>query len=128
MSRASVSLTALSANDFTAKPTMTALSTDGMQIDVGGKTDDVLLHFNFSVSGSCADAVSIAAGGNPPAFRSGLGDLDFAFSGSAAAADYFCLVESARFVQNTSGSAGFLFIDVGSLTSGSIAAYRLGKV
>lgn len=96
--------------------------------DVIDKTNDhvvtptkrhMILALHISAA-TAADTVKIIAGDNPPAFRSGIGDLTYACVGGAAEV-VMGPIETARFLQND----GTINIDVaGSSIAGTIDAYE----
>lgn len=116
-----------------ALPAYTSVATvaDGATIDLAGVNPaDVLVNVKFSASGgSSAGAVYIAAGDNPPAFRSGLGNISYATSGSVADREVlFAIGDSARIMQST-GKIELAFDQTssGSVQSASIRAFRLPR-
>jgi len=120
MARSAITLTDLSVNAAVAWATEVEISAaDGASLDVGGKTDKVMLVILNNYAGS--KDVTIKAGANPPAFRADLGDLTITFAQDAQK----CIVlESARFVQ----SDGKIYIDFAASMTGHLWAYRLPAV
>lgn len=91
-------------------------------IDAEGDKLLLLFHLTAATSG---DTITIKAGVNPPAFRSGIGDLVYTSAGLGAeeTADIAVgPIESARFKQ----SDGKIYVDVaGATIAGTLEAYAL---
>lgn len=116
-----------------ALPDYTSVATvaDGATIDLAGvPAEDVLVNVKFSASGgSSPNAVSIAAGDNPPAFRSGMGSVDYATGGSVSDREVlFAIGDTARIMQST-GKIEIAFdqTTAGSVQTASIRAFRLPR-
>jgi len=129
MSVTAVSISSLTMGTPAAIPAYTEVTAlaDGATIDFAGvHPEDVILGVKFSGSAASDAAVSITAGDNPPAFRSGLGDIIIAPSGSTANAEYvMSLGDSARWMQST-GKAEITF-DADTLSAAYLRAIKLPR-
>ena len=133
MSVTAITITDIAMGTPLALPAYTSVATvaDGATIDMADKNaEDILVNVKFSASGgSSATAVSIAGGDNPPAFRSGLGDVAYATSGSVADREVlFAIGDTARIMQST-GKIEIAFdqTTAGSVQTASIRAFRLPR-
>lgn len=121
MARTNVPVTAVTANAENENPATTAIdATNNHVIPAGSVTDRLLLRIVNTFAGS--KVVTIKAGVNPPAVRSGLGDLAITMAAQNDVA--YVVIESARFAQ----ADGSINIDVAAATTGSILALRLPAV
>ncbi len=128
MARVELPVTELTISTSTAKPTLTKWTgADGMWLDIDGDCSNLLIGFEYTSSGSSGvTLLTVTAGDNPPAFRAGLGDLTITSAGSSATLlSKFLTLESARFVQATSGGSGIVLIDSVTECAGSAFALRL---
>jgi hypothetical protein len=116
MTRAAITLTEVPRNTPTAAVTTAINATDGMSLDVGSHTGNVVLIVTNTFAG--AKILTVKAGDNPPAFRAGLGDLAESFAQNAVK---ILTLESARFIQDD----GKIHIDAAADMTGTIQAYRL---
>lgn len=116
MARTAIPLADLVANGSIADPTYAAAdATNGMKV-VASEPERIILHVK---NADTADkTVTIKAGANPPAWRSGLGDL--AVNVVAGTNRFIGPFESARFEQ----VGNEIWIDFSAATSVTVAAYR----
>jgi len=116
----------LTANAWTDQATADALDTGTSDVtlyaDVAGEGDRVIVE----VTNTAAEDldVTVLAGDDPPAFRSGMGALT-AKTLSQNDVAIFGPFESARFIQND-GTVGMTFAPGGTIAA-SIRAYKLPK-
>jgi hypothetical protein len=116
MPRTSVALTALTLNDGVVSGATAVDPTNGHTIPVGGETSNIVLEVNNTAGAS--KNVTIKAGNNPPALRSGIGDKVIAVTNGTRK---LITVESARFVQ----ADGAIYVDLEAAITGTIAAYQI---
>lgn len=124
---ASIAVTDLTANAFTAQPTADAMDTGTAAVtllaDVGGVGERVI----FIVTNTAAAnlTVTVAAGNNPPAQRAGLGDK---VSGNVAqnASVVFGPFETARFIRSD-GKVSVTFTPASGTIACNVRCYRLPK-
>lgn len=100
----------LVSNGVTLKPTTNS-------VPAGGNLDTLILVVTNSAGAT--KTVTVKAGVNPPAFRSGMGDVSVSITASGTS--YLGPFETARFAQED----GSLYIDLESGMTGSIAALLL---
>lgn len=117
-------LTPNSGNTITSTTIDSTLVTNGVTvrpstsgIPAGGNLDNLFLIVTNSAASP--KAVTVKAGVNPPAFRSGIGDTSV--SVAASGTSYLGPFETSRFVQ----ADGAMYIDLESGMTGSIAALLL---
>lgn len=103
-----------------ANPAGTAINpANGANIPGAGDSGKLLIRVtNTNASNR---TVTVKAGNNPPALRSGLGDLTITVP--ATTGDTLIVVESARFMQ----ADGSINVDFGASMTGIISAVRLPK-
>jgi hypothetical protein len=116
MARITVPRATLSINGGTVSAGTALGTADGHVIASAAKHARMVVHIDNT--GTVVGTATIKAGDNPPAFRTGMGDLAIAIAASTAS--FFC-IESARHLQ----SDGTIEIDVAAFLSGTIAAYEL---
>jgi hypothetical protein len=120
MPRDAVVVTALTSGVAATTPAGTAINpANGATIAGAGVTNRLLLRIT-NTNGTNRVA-TVKAGANPPALRSGLGDL--AITVPATTGDVSLVVESARFLQ----ADGSISVDFGASMTGIISAVRLPK-
>lgn len=121
MARTNVPVTAVVANAENENPATTSIdATNNHVIPAGSDTGRLLLRIINTFAGS--KVVTVKAGVNPPAVRSGIGDLAITMAAQNDVA--YVLLESGRFAQ----ANGDIYIDVAAATTGSILALRLPAV
>lgn len=120
MPRDAVTVTSLGSGVAATTPAGTAINTtNGATIAAAGDTQRLLLRIT-NTNGTNRVA-TVKAGANPPAVRSGLGDL--AITVPATTGDVLVVVESARFLQ----ADGSISVDFAASMAGVISAVRLPK-
>lgn len=120
MARDAVTVTALSSGVAATTPAGTTINTtNGAVITAAGGTERLLVRIT-NTNGTNRVA-TVKAGDNPPAIRSGLGDL--AITVPATTGDVSLVVESARFLQDD----GTILVDFAASMAGIISAIRLPK-
>lgn len=117
MARTNVPITTLSQDTMNANPGTTAIDpTNGMVIAANSFTRRLLIEFTNTFAGS--KSATIRAGVNPPAVRSGLGDLVQAIAQNGV---YIACIESARFAQ----ADGSINLDFTASMTGTVRAIAL---
>jgi hypothetical protein len=123
-----ITVTDLVANGAAARPVGDVLDTGTGTVTllapVGGESDRVVLEVT-NTQGSAALQVTVKAGANPPAFRSGVGDYVPAALAAGASALYGPF-ESARFAR-TDGALQVAFAPASGTIGATIRCYRLPK-
>lgn len=119
MPRVEIPITDLSLNGGVAAASTTADATNDHFINPGGNTGKLVL-WAKNTAAAPAD-LTVVAGADPPAFRSGLGNLTVTVP--ATNGERLIVLESARFVRKD----GTIYIDLASGFTGSLACYRLPK-
>lgn len=120
MARDTVTVTALTQNAGTTNPVGTTI-TPANDAEIDGTLAERMLIRVTNTHGT-AHPVVIKAGVNPPAFRSGLGDLSVTVP--LTSGDVLIPIESARFMQ----ADGKIHIDFETDHAGKISAIALPKV
>lgn len=124
-----ITVTSLTANAAgTAQPTGDTLDTGTIAVtlpaDVGGVVDRLLLVVTNNAAAANALTVSILAGDNPPAQRSGLGALDTSIAQNAT--KIIGPLEGARFIQDD-GKINVTFTPAAGTLAATIRCYKLPK-
>lgn len=120
MARDAVAITALSANAGVANPAGTTINvTNGANIAGVGDTSRLIVRVTNTDASD--RVVTFKAGANPPAVRTGLGDL--AVTVAATSGDQLIVLESARFVK----ADGSIDVDFAASFAGKISALRQPK-
>ena len=118
MPRGTVNIQQLSVNAGSAYAGTAIDGVNGLIINAGGKTRDLLLR--ITNSGGTIGTVLINPGSYPPAYRSQLGTVTGTLA--ATTGEMYIAVESARVVQ----ADGSIYIDFLPTTmAGQVYAYRL---
>lgn len=119
MARDNVAITSLPVNAGTAAAAGVAINpANGAVVATGGFMGRLLLYVMVTNAGG--GNVTVKKGVNPPAFRSGLGDLAISFAQND---EKYIVVESARFAQ----ANGDLYLDFDAGLTGVVAAYALAE-
>lgn len=120
MPRDAVTITSLSSGTAVAPPAGTTIvPANGANIAAVGDTSRLLIR--VTNTNGTQRTVTFKAGDNPPALRSGLGDL--AVVVPATTGERLVVLESARFVQ----SDGSIDVDFEASMAGVVSAVRLPK-
>lgn len=120
MPRVAVPITSLPVNAGTAPATgVSADPANGHVVQAGGDTSKLLVHVTNTAA--AAKNVTVLAGGDPPAFRAGAGNLVVSVPATNGAR--YLVLESARFAQAT----GDIYIDLETGMTGTLTCYRLPK-
>jgi hypothetical protein len=122
---ASLTITELLENGNIARPAASAIDTDGtVPVQAGGDLGRLIIEVTNNAAANLT--VTIAAGDDPPALRSGIGAL--AQAGIAQnAVRVFGPFESARFAQDN-GDLNVAFLAASSTPNASVRVYRLPKL
>lgn len=124
----SLTITDLTRDAAVSLPTAQAIDTNGtVPIAAGGNTGRLLIE--VVNTDDAALTVLVKAGDNPPALRSGLGDLSVALAatgGGATASRLIGPFEAARFCQDD-GSINVTFTAATGAPAASVRVYRLPK-
>lgn len=122
----SLTINALSANSVISLPSAQAIDTNGtVPINSVGRADRLIVE--VVNTDDAALTVLVKAGDNPPAHRTGLGDLSVALAatgGGATASRMIGPFESARFVQDD-GRIDLTFTAATGSPAASVRVYRL---
>jgi hypothetical protein len=123
---ANLTINTLTRDDSIQKPTAQTVDTNGDidTDDIGGESD--VLWLELVNSAAQAITVTAKAGDNPPAVRSGVGDLacTCAATGSGAASQIFGPFEAAHFVQST-GKLTFNFQAASGSPNLAVTVYKI---
>lgn len=122
---ASITVTALSANGGTNRPTAQTVDTDGtVPVTVGGSMDRLI----FEIVNAAVNAltVTVKAGANPPSILSRDLAIALAATGGASATQIVGPFESGRFIK-ADGSVDIAFLAATGVPNCTIRAYRLPK-
>lgn len=120
MARDAVAITALTSGAGTAQPAGTAITpANGANIAAVGDASRLVVRVTNTAAAN--KDVTFKAGGNPPALRSGLGDLTVTVP--ATTGDSLVVLESARFVK----ADGSIDVDFAAGHTGVLSAVRLPK-
>lgn len=118
MPRDAVTITALAKDAGTSTPAGTVISpTNGANIAAGSDFRKLVIRVTNTYGGD--KTVTIKAGANPPAFRSGIGDD--VITVTASTGDVLIPIGSARFAQ----ADGSINVDFETGMTGRISAIRL---
>lgn len=118
MPRDSVTITTLALNGGVAEPSGTTITpANGASIAAGGDTRKLLIRVTNTHTSD--HTVTIRAGANPPAFRSGIGDATITVPASTGVR--YITVESARFAQ----ADGSIWLDFDTGMTGKVMAFCL---
>jgi hypothetical protein len=110
-------------NDYTFAPaawTSIATSTNYNNILYDGSYD-YIVGVNVTVVGT-SPTFNVIAGTNPPAFRAGIGDLEYSLTNNSV--QWFGPLESARFLNGT----GYYNFGTTNVTTGKIMVLKVAKV
>lgn len=127
MARTAIPLTNLTKDGLIAEPAGTAIDQpNGMYIDCSALTGQLVIWVNNTFAGT--KTVTVRAGGNPPAFRSSLGDV--VVTAGASGRSFVGPVEASRFIQQSAGvsgnadggTGGRVWVDFAASITGTIAA------
>lgn len=122
---ASITVTALTANSATNRPTAQTLDTDGtIPVTVGGAMDRLI--FEVVNAAAAAATFTVLAGDNPPSPLSADLAIALAATGGATATRIVGPFESARFMQSD-GSVNVSILAASGSPNVTIRAYRLPK-
>jgi hypothetical protein len=122
MARDAVVVTSLASGVASTTPAGTTINTTNGAIIAGGAGNSGRLLIRITNTNGTPRVATILAGDNPPAIRSGLGNL--AITVPATTGDVSFVVESGRFGQDD----GSILIDFAASMAGIISAVRLPKV
>lgn len=121
-----LTVTDLTANGSVAQPTADTIDTNGTvpiaAADILGATDRLVLE--VTESNVRALTVKVLQGDNPPAVRTGVGDLEVAIAQNAC--KVIGPLEGARFLQSD-GTVDVTFTGTGGAASAGVRAYLLPK-
>lgn len=123
-----ITVTPLVENTALAQPTADVLDTGTDPVTLSftpdGDCHNILLEFINTAEAADAMAVKVLAGDNPPAFRSGLGDLSISVAQNAVR---YLVLESARFMQSD-GKINIVFTPAnGKTQTMTVRCYKLPK-
>ncbi len=127
-----LTVTSLNANGTTASPAQNVLTaaTAATTLSgfVGGKTDRVVIEVeNLTTVASNTFTFTVLSGDNPPAFRSGVGNLSKSAIASGSKT-LFGPLESARFIQDDGSISVTVTPSSGVTLNMGIRTYKLPKV
>jgi len=123
-----ITINSLTENTVLAQPAGDVLDTgtDAVTLAMtpGGDSHNILLEVTNTASAADTMTVKVLAGDNPPAFRAGLGDLEFTLAQSAVK---YLVLECARFMQSD-GKINVVFTPASTkIQTAKIRAFRLPK-
>lgn len=123
---ASITVTALSGNGGTNRPTAQTIDTDGtVPVTVGGAMDRLI--FEIVNAAAAALTVTFKAGANPPSILARDLAISLAATGGPTATQIVGPFESGRFIK-ADGSVDIAFLAASSTPNCTIRAYRLPKI